>query len=79
MRSKEYAHDYRYFPDPDLLPVTIEEHWIEEIRSMLPELPEARQKRFMTDYQLPAIMPIFLPAERMWRTTWKPPFGLLQS
>src|SRR3989442_1054615 len=45
MRSKEYAHDYRYFPDPDLLPLAIDEQWIEKIRSSLPELPEERKKR----------------------------------
>jgi len=53
MRSKEYAHDYRYFPDPDLLPLVIDEAWIEEIRSCLPELPEARRKRFVSEYTLP--------------------------
>ncbi|MFQ5542182.1 MAG: Asp-tRNA(Asn)/Glu-tRNA(Gln) amidotransferase subunit GatB, partial [Candidatus Binatia bacterium] len=53
MRSKEYAHDYRYFPDPDLLPLVIDEAWIEEIRSGLPELPEARRNRFVSQYALP--------------------------
>jgi len=52
MRGKEEAHDYRYFPDPDLLPLVIDEQWIEEIRSSLPELPEAKKTRFMTDYGL---------------------------
>lgn len=54
MRSKESAHDYRYFPDPDLLPVVIDEAWIEEIRTSLPELPEARKNRFISEYGLPA-------------------------
>jgi aspartyl-tRNA(Asn)/glutamyl-tRNA(Gln) amidotransferase subunit B len=54
MRSKESAHDYRYFPDPDLLPLVIEDSWIEEIRAELPELPEARRKRLISGYGLPA-------------------------
>lgn len=53
MRSKEYAHDYRYFPDPDLLPLVIDEKWIAEIQSSLPELPAARKNRFVSDYALP--------------------------
>ncbi|HVO94902.1 MAG TPA: Asp-tRNA(Asn)/Glu-tRNA(Gln) amidotransferase subunit GatB [Terriglobales bacterium] len=53
MRSKESAHDYRYFPDPDLLPLIIDEKWIEEIRTTLPELPSARKQRFITEYTLP--------------------------
>ena len=52
MRSKEEANDYRYFPDPDLLPVVITEAQIEQIRSELPELPEARKNRFIEAYQL---------------------------
>ena len=52
MRGKEEAHDYRYFPDPDLLPLVIDKQWIEEIRSSLPELPEAKKTRFMADYGL---------------------------
>jgi aspartyl-tRNA(Asn)/glutamyl-tRNA(Gln) amidotransferase subunit B len=54
MRSKEFAHDYRYFPDPDLLPIVIDERWIDEIRAALPELPDARKVRFMSQYALPA-------------------------
>ena len=54
MRSKESAHDYRYFPDPDLLPLVIDNAWIEEIRASLPELPEARRSRFISEYALPA-------------------------
>jgi aspartyl-tRNA(Asn)/glutamyl-tRNA(Gln) amidotransferase subunit B len=53
MRSKEEAHDYRYFPDPDLLPIQVEEAWIDEIRQTVPELPMVRQQRFVTEYQLP--------------------------
>ncbi len=53
MRSKEEAHDYRYFPDPDLVPLEIPRVWIEEIRASLPELPEARKARFVRQYGLP--------------------------
>jgi len=51
-RTKEYAEDYRYFPEPDLPPLVLERSWIEEIRAGLPELPEARRDRFMTQYGL---------------------------
>ncbi len=53
MRGKEEAHDYRYFPDPDLLPLEIEESWIESIRQQLPELPDGKRERFIQDYGLP--------------------------
>ncbi len=53
MRSKESAHDYRYFPDPDLLPLVIDQAWIAEVRAGLPELPSARQARFIAEYRLP--------------------------
>ncbi len=53
MRSKEDAHDYRYFPDPDLLPLVISEEWIERTRAAMPELPEAMRSRFVTQYGLP--------------------------
>ena len=52
MRSKEEAHDYRYFPDPDLLPLEIEQAWIDDIEAGLPELPDAKKARFMADYGL---------------------------
>jgi aspartyl-tRNA(Asn)/glutamyl-tRNA(Gln) amidotransferase subunit B len=52
MRSKEEANDYRYFPCPDLLPIEIDDSFIERIRAELPELPEQRQARFITDYSL---------------------------
>jgi aspartyl-tRNA(Asn)/glutamyl-tRNA(Gln) amidotransferase subunit B len=52
-RSKEYAHDYRYFPEPDLPPLIISREWVEEVRAKLPELPEARRDRFMAEYGLP--------------------------
>jgi len=50
MRSKEEAHDYRYFPEPDLLPLVVSEEWQREIRNKLPELPDARRKRMVADY-----------------------------
>lgn len=53
MRSKEFAHDYRYFPEPDLLPLVITEEWKAEVRQSLPELPDARRERFMREYGLP--------------------------
>lgn len=52
MRSKEQAHDYRYFPEPDLVPIVVDPAKVEEIRHSLPELPDARQKRLMNDYGL---------------------------
>ena len=54
MRSKEFAHDYRYFPEPDLPPLDVAADWIERIRATLPELPETRRQRFMTAYGLSA-------------------------
>jgi aspartyl-tRNA(Asn)/glutamyl-tRNA(Gln) amidotransferase subunit B len=53
MRSKEFAHDYRYFPEPDLVPLLTTRAWIEEIRRTLPELPDARMQRFVTEYGIP--------------------------
>ncbi len=53
MRSKEEAHDYRYFPDPDLVPLKLEPEWVEGFRSSLPELPAARARRFVSEYALP--------------------------
>ncbi|MBX9811938.1 MAG: Asp-tRNA(Asn)/Glu-tRNA(Gln) amidotransferase subunit GatB [Burkholderiales bacterium] len=52
MRSKEDAHDYRYFPDPDLLPLEVSERWIGEVRAAMPELPHARRERFVAQYAL---------------------------
>jgi aspartyl-tRNA(Asn)/glutamyl-tRNA(Gln) amidotransferase subunit B len=54
MRSKEQAHDYRYFPEPDLLPLIVDEKWRAKIQKALPELPEARRKRMMADYGITA-------------------------
>ncbi|MDQ7069510.1 MAG: Asp-tRNA(Asn)/Glu-tRNA(Gln) amidotransferase subunit GatB [Rhodobacterales bacterium] len=52
MRSKEEAHDYRYFPDPDLLPLEIEQSWVDDIAATLPELPDAKKARFINDFKL---------------------------
>ena len=53
MRGKEEAHDYRYFPDPDLVPLRIDENWVEEVRKSLPELPAEKRERFIREYQIP--------------------------
>ncbi|MDA1277312.1 MAG: Asp-tRNA(Asn)/Glu-tRNA(Gln) amidotransferase subunit GatB [Verrucomicrobia bacterium] len=54
MRSKEDAHDYRYFPEPDLMPFAPDDEWMEDLKARVVELPLARKRRFMSDYQLPA-------------------------
>ena len=64
MRSKEEAHDYRYFPDPDLVPVEISEEWIEATRRDLPELPEERRQRFLSELELPADDAAILTSDR---------------
>ncbi len=64
MRSKENDHDYRYFPDPDLLPLVLEEEWIDRLRAELPELPDAKQARFIADFGLGAEDAGVLVAER---------------
>ena len=64
MRSKEHAHDYRYFPDPDLLPLEFDDAFIERIRASMPELPDAKKARFMTDYGLSAYDAGVLVAEK---------------
>ena len=64
MRSKEDAHDYRYFPDPDLLPLVLEQSWIDELRAHLPELPDAKKQRFMRDFGLSAYDADVLVAEQ---------------
>ncbi|BCS55603.1 Asp-tRNA(Asn)/Glu-tRNA(Gln) amidotransferase subunit GatB [Geobacter sp. SVR] len=53
MRGKEEAHDYRYFPDPDLVPLVIDDAWVDRVRSELPELPDRMRQRFLSDYALP--------------------------
>jgi aspartyl-tRNA(Asn)/glutamyl-tRNA(Gln) amidotransferase subunit B len=53
MRSKEDAQDYRYFPEPDLVPIVVSDEWVEEIRKTIPELPEQRKARYVGEYALP--------------------------
>ena len=64
MRSKEDAHDYRYFPDPDLLPLTFTDAYVEEIRASLPELPDAKKHRFVETYGLSAYDAAVLVADK---------------
>ncbi len=64
MRSKEEAHDYRYFPEPDLAPVVIDDGWIEKIKNSLPELPDARKERYVSDFGLPEYDAAFITASR---------------
>ncbi len=64
MRNKEEAHDYRYFPEPDLVPVVVERVWVDRLRAELPELPGARRQRFMQEYGLPAYDAQVLTASR---------------
>jgi aspartyl-tRNA(Asn)/glutamyl-tRNA(Gln) amidotransferase subunit B len=64
MRSKEDAHDYRYFPDPDLLPVKLDEAWIEQVKASLPELPEQKQTRYRDQLGLSAYDAITLTGSR---------------
>ncbi len=64
MRSKEDAHDYRYFPDPDLPPMVLDDAFLEEVRATLPELPAAKHARFVADYQLSDADAVLLTADR---------------
>jgi aspartyl-tRNA(Asn)/glutamyl-tRNA(Gln) amidotransferase subunit B len=64
MRTKEDAHDYRYFPDPDLPPLEVSPEWVAQLQSSLPELPEIRRRRFMQDYELSADEAATLTAQR---------------
>jgi aspartyl-tRNA(Asn)/glutamyl-tRNA(Gln) amidotransferase subunit B len=64
MRGKEEAHDYRYFPDPDLLPLVVDDQWVERLRAELPELPAAKRARFMEQYGLGAYDAEVLSASR---------------
>jgi aspartyl-tRNA(Asn)/glutamyl-tRNA(Gln) amidotransferase subunit B len=65
MRGKEEAHDYRYFPEPDLVPITVEQQWIDEIKSSLPELPDIKRQRFISEYGLPEYDADLLTSERL--------------
>jgi aspartyl-tRNA(Asn)/glutamyl-tRNA(Gln) amidotransferase subunit B len=64
LRSKEMAHDYRYFPDPDLMPVEVDEAWKAELRATLPELPFDKQRRFMAEFSLPYTITSVLVPDR---------------
>jgi aspartyl-tRNA(Asn)/glutamyl-tRNA(Gln) amidotransferase subunit B len=64
MRSKEEAHDYRYFPEPDLVPIEIASSWIERIKATIPELPDVKSERFVTQYKLPEHNAELLTSER---------------
>ena len=64
MRSKEEAHDYRYFPDPDLLPLSLEQAFVDELAATLPELPDDRKARLISQYELPARDAAVLVAEK---------------
>jgi len=64
LRSKEEAHDYRYFPEPDLVPMELSKNWIADLRKTLPELPDARKKRFMETYKLSAYDAEFLTSSK---------------
>jgi len=64
MRGKEEAHDYRYFPDPDLVPIVIEDAWIDEIKKTMPELPREKKQRFINQYNIPEYDAAILTATR---------------
>lgn len=64
MRGKEEAHDYRYFPEPDLVPIAIGKKWIDDIRGTLPELPDAKRERFVSQYSIPEYDADFLISEK---------------
>ena len=64
MRSKEEAHDYRYFPEPDLVPIEVDSSWIEQIKTQIVELPDSRQQRFINQYGLPEYDADLLTSER---------------
>ena len=64
MRSKEEAHDYRYFPEPDLVPIEVDSSWIEQIKTQIVELPDSRKQRFISKYGLPEYDADLLISER---------------
>ncbi len=79
MRSKEEANDYRYFPDPDLLPLIVESSWIENLRSQLPELGHEKSLRFQRDYGIPEYDADVLTAEREVAEHWEAALRLLEK
>ena len=64
MRTKEEAHDYRYFPEPDLVPIVVDQRWLDERRASLPELPDIKRKRFVSEYGLPEYDADLLTSEK---------------
>jgi len=64
LRSKEEAHDYRYFPDPDLVPVLVNTKWIDDTKSKMPELPTVRRDRYISEFKLPKYDADILTSER---------------
>ncbi len=65
MRSKEESHDYRYFPEPDLVPLEVSKEWIEELRKTLPEMPEVRKERYIKEYAIPEYDAELLTSDRV--------------
>ena len=78
-RSKEEAHDYRYFPEPDLVPFVPDRQWVDEMRKELPELPEKRRRRFISDYGLPEYDAGVLTAERTVADFYEAVAGLVND
>ncbi|MBF0104466.1 MAG: Asp-tRNA(Asn)/Glu-tRNA(Gln) amidotransferase subunit GatB [Deltaproteobacteria bacterium] len=64
MRIKEDSHDYRYFPDPDLVPLVVDTHWVEDLRKKIPELPAQRATRFIKEYKIPDDAALVLTSEK---------------
>ncbi len=79
MRSKEEAHDYRYFPDPDLLPLELEQGWVDDLKQHLPELPDEKHARFMKDFGLSAYDANVLVAERERADYFEKVLGLVKD
>jgi aspartyl-tRNA(Asn)/glutamyl-tRNA(Gln) amidotransferase subunit B len=75
MRSKEEAPDYRYFPDPDLLPLVLDQAWVDEIKRNLPELPDEKKSRYLKDFQLPAYQAGVLVADKDLATQFEHSLG----
>ena len=78
-RSKEYAHDYRYFPEPDLPPLVFSRKWVEELRSRLPELPEERRDRFVRQYELSRYDASLLTASKAMADFFEHCLGLIEE
>ncbi|MFZ0428439.1 MAG: Asp-tRNA(Asn)/Glu-tRNA(Gln) amidotransferase subunit GatB, partial [Acidobacteriota bacterium] len=78
MRSKEEAHDYRYFPEPDLLPLVVSDEWLEELRTGIPELPDARQARLLSQYGLDADLAAMITQTRAFADYFEAAAGASQ-